>query len=110
VTHSRTAIIGGTGFVGRHLAARLGPEASVVISRRTGVDTGDVDALARTFEGCEVVAHCAGINREIGDQTYQRVHIKGTANVIEEVGGRRADPRLGPGLHDPQGRHDLRPR
>ena len=81
--HPRTAITGGTGFVGRHLAERLGPEASVVISRRTGVDTGDVDALARAFEGCEVVAHCAGINREIGDQTYQRVHIEGTANVIE---------------------------
>ena len=83
VTHPRTAITGGTGFVGRHLAERLGPEASVIISRRTGVDTGDVDALATAFAGCEVVAHCAGINREIGDQTYQRVHIEGTANVIE---------------------------
>lgn len=81
--HARTAITGGTGFVGRHLAERLGPEASVVISRRTGVDTSDVDALTRAFEGCEVVAHCAGINRAIGDQTYRRVHIEGTANVIE---------------------------
>ena len=26
------------------------------------------------------------------------------------MGGRRADPRLGARLHDPQGRHDLRPR
>lgn len=69
MTHPRTAITGGTGFVGRHLAERLGPEASVVISRRTGVDTTDVHALARAFEECEVVAHCAGINREIGDQT-----------------------------------------
>ncbi|WP_241842920.1 SDR family oxidoreductase [Agromyces albus] len=81
--HPRTAITGGTGFVGRHLAQQLGPGASVIISRRTGVDTSDVDALARAFEGCEVVAHCAGINREIGGQTYQRVHIEGTANVIE---------------------------
>lgn len=83
MTAPRTAITGGTGFVGRHLAARLGSEASVIISRRTGIDTSDVDALARAFEGCEVVAHCAGINREIGEQTYQRVHIDGTANVIE---------------------------
>ncbi|MGX5695443.1 SDR family oxidoreductase [Agromyces soli] len=83
MTPPRTAITGGTGFVGRHLAARLGPEASVVISRRTGVDTGDVEALTRAFEGCEVVAHCAGINREIGDQTYERVHLDGTRNVIE---------------------------
>jgi NADH dehydrogenase len=29
------------------------------------------------------VAHCAGINREIGDQTGKRVHIEGTTNVIE---------------------------
>ena len=82
MTHPRNAITGGTGFVGRHLAERLGPEASVIISRRTGVDTGDVDALTAAFAGCEVVAHCAGINREIGDQTYARVHIEGTRNVV----------------------------
>ena len=29
-----------------------------------------------------VVAHCAGINREIGTQTYQKVHIDGTRAVI----------------------------
>ena len=73
LTAPRTEITGGTGFVGRHLAERLSPEASVIISRRTGVDTSDVDALTAAFEGCEVVAHCAGINREIGDQTYQRI-------------------------------------
>src|SRR6516225_2637787 len=36
----------------------------------------------RGFSGCEVVAHCAGINREVGGQTYQRVHIEGTKNVV----------------------------
>jgi NADH dehydrogenase len=77
MTAPRTAITGGTGFIGRHLAERLGSEASVIISRRTG------EALARAFEGCEVVAHCAGINREISGQTYHRVHIEGSANVIE---------------------------
>lgn len=79
----KVAITGGTGFVGRHLAERLGADRSVVISRRTGVDVDDVDALTAAFAGCDVVAHCAGINREIGDQTYQRVHIDGTATVIE---------------------------
>jgi NADH dehydrogenase len=33
--------------------------------------------------GCEAVAHCAGINREIKEQTYDRVHIEGTSDVIE---------------------------
>lgn len=79
----RIAITGGTGFVGRHLAERLGPADTVVVSRRTGVDIDDVDALAAAFAGCEAVAHCAGINRELGDQMFQRVHIEGTRAVIE---------------------------
>ena len=79
----RVAITGGTGFVGRHLAARLGSEDTVVISRRTGVQIDDADALAAAFSGCEVVVHCAGINREIGDQTFDRVHVEGTRAVIE---------------------------
>ncbi|MGF4018159.1 NAD(P)H-binding protein, partial [Staphylococcus aureus] len=29
------------------------------------------------------VAHCAGINRELGDQTFQRVHVDGTRAVVE---------------------------
>jgi uncharacterized protein YbjT (DUF2867 family) len=79
----RVAITGGTGFVGRHLAERLDPADVVAISRRTGIDVDDADALAAAFEGCDVVAHCAGINRQIGNQTYQRVHADGTAAVIE---------------------------
>lgn len=77
----KVAITGGSGFVGRNLAERL-PDA-VPISRRTGVEIDDVDALAAAFQGCDVVAHCAGINREIGDQTFQRVHVEGTRAVVE---------------------------
>ncbi|MBW8871879.1 MAG: NAD(P)H-binding protein [Leifsonia sp.] len=87
----RVAITGGTGFVGRHLAERLDPDETVLISRRTGVDIDDVDALARAFAGCEVVAHCAGINREIGDQSFQRIHVDGTRAVVEAA--RRAGVR-----------------
>lgn len=78
----RVAITGGTGFVGRHLAERFAEDEVVLVSRRTGVAIDDVDALARAFEGCEVVAHCAGINRELGAQTFDRVHVKGTEAVI----------------------------
>lgn len=107
----RVAITGGTGFVGRHLAERLGTEQSVIVSRRTGVSLDDVDALTAAFAGCDVVAHCAGINREIGDQTFQRVHVDGTRAVVEAarragvqrivtVSFLRARPDCGSGYHE----------
>jgi len=85
VTRKRIAITGGTGFVGRHFAELLrerGHEA-VVLSRRTGGDIGDIDALTCAFEGCDAIAHLAGINRELGEQTYSRVHVQGTRHVVE---------------------------
>lgn len=78
----RVVITGGTGFVGAHVAERFDSDEVVVVSRRTGVATSDVEGLVRAFAGCEVVVHCAGINREIGDQTFRRVHVEGTAAVI----------------------------
>jgi NADH dehydrogenase len=78
----KIAITGGSGFVGRHLATRFDPDDVVAVSRRTGVKIDDVDALTAAFAGCDVVAHCAGINREIGDQTYRKVHVDGTRTVV----------------------------
>jgi len=81
----KVAITGATGFVGSHLARNLSAAGVgvVALSRRTGIDVADVDALASAFTGCSAVAHCAGINREIGSQTYRRVHVEGTQSVIE---------------------------
>jgi NADH dehydrogenase len=96
----KIAITGGTGFVGRHFARALIEERHevVLIARRHRHDLGlgkgsgvtivtasvdDVEALERAFAGCAIVAHCAGINREIGDQTYERVHVQGTTAVID---------------------------
>jgi nucleoside-diphosphate-sugar epimerase len=96
----RVAITGGTGFVGRHLAHDLvtkGHEAVLIargkdrrdesIYRLRGAsffaaDLSNPQELIKAFAGCEAVAHCAGINREIGAQTYQRVHIEATKNVV----------------------------
>ena len=82
---SRIAITGGTGFVGGHLAGRLRQDGHevIVIGRRAGIDVTDTSALARAFVGCEAVVHCAGINREIGNQTYRRVHVDGTEAVVQ---------------------------
>jgi nucleoside-diphosphate-sugar epimerase len=79
----RIAITGGTGFVGRNLAARLPASDTVVVSRRTGTEIDDVAALTAAFSGCDIVVHAAGINREIGDQTFARVHVAGTRAMIE---------------------------
>jgi len=89
----KIAITGGTGFIGSHLAQRLAAEGhEVVILARTSnraceqrfvsIDLSDSNVLAEAFAGCDAVAHCAGINREIGAQTYQKVHVEGTRNII----------------------------
>lgn len=111
-TAMRVAVTGGTGFVGGHLAARLSQQGHHVVLVARGVDRrpwarqvlqlprttlgpvgiGDADGLARAFADCQAVAHCAGINRQLGRQTYQAVHVQGTANVVraaEQAGVRR---------------------
>jgi len=86
----KIAITGATGFVGSHLTTRLTSEGHEVVRigrRRIGdaivqSSLDNVDQLNAAFADCKVVAHCAGINREIGDQTYARVHVEGTRNVV----------------------------
>jgi uncharacterized protein YbjT (DUF2867 family) len=89
----RVAITGATGFVGSHLADRLSSEGHEVvrIARRGPNREGEfviaeldnVDELVQGFTGCQAVAHCAGINREVDEQTYARVHVAATRNVVE---------------------------
>src|SRR5262245_46688941 len=89
----KVAITGATGFVGSHLATRLTSEGHEVVRlgrRLRPLDDGvlnnrldNVEQLTDAFAACNAVAHCAGINREIGAQTYERVHVAGTKNVVE---------------------------
>jgi NADH dehydrogenase len=98
----KVAITGATGFVGGHLAVTLAQRGHQVVAIARGVDRrpwaaevmstkdvslvsaglGDEEALRRAFAGCDAVAHCAGINRELGSQTYDVVHIVGTRHVV----------------------------
>jgi NADH dehydrogenase len=125
----RIAITGGTGFVGRTLARALSGAGHEVVLIARGVDQrdpaalelpratfhpiglDDPAALTRAFAGCEAVAHCAGINREVGAQTYRRVHVEGTRHVVRAAcaaGVRkiallsflRARPGCGSGYHE----------
>src|SRR6185369_3298526 len=89
----KIAITGAGGFVGTHLTQRLEAEGHVLVlmSRRARAaeprivvnSLSDITVLTRLFSGCTAVAHCAGINRELGSQTYQRVHVGATTNVVE---------------------------
>jgi len=125
----KIAITGGTGFVGRNIARVLVADGHEIVLVARGYDRtdpgirqlsqarffsmglNDAGLLARAFAGCEVVVHCAGINRELGRQTYQRVHVEGTRHVVEaarQAGARkivlisflRARPRCGSAYHE----------
>ncbi len=96
----KIAITGGTGFVGAHLAKSLSQHGHNVVVISRGLDernpeirtleraqfepigTSNEDDLYRAFVGCDAVVHCAGINREIAPGDFERIHVKGTQNVI----------------------------
>jgi uncharacterized protein YbjT (DUF2867 family) len=125
----KIAVTGGTGFIGRHLAAGLVSHGHHVVLVARGVDHSDsgtvaggktdfvaasIDdptALAAAFGGCESIAHCAGINRETGTQSYHGIHVEGTRNVVtaaKAVGAKkvvllsflRARPDCGSNYHE----------
>jgi NADH dehydrogenase len=105
----KIAITGASGLIGRALAHELAYAGHELVLIARGSDgrerklsrvphavfvpasITDEDALVKAFAGCEAVAHCAGINRELGPQTYERVHVEGTQAVV------RAAQRAGVG-------------
>lgn len=124
----RIAITGGAGMVGTHLSRSLlaAGHHVVLVSRsadatevdersgsveRVATSVTDESALEEAFDGCDAVAHLAGINREIGEQTYEAVHVRGTEVVVtacESTGVDRialasflrARPDCGSGYHE----------
>lgn len=123
----RIAITGRTGFIGNHLAQRLAADGHELVllarsergkktigapqTRFVASDLSDAAVLTEALAGCDAVAHCAGINREIGEQTYLRVHVEGTKNVVaaaKQAGVRkvalmsflRARPDCGSAYHE----------
>ncbi len=95
----KIAITGGTGFVGRNVARLLAAEGHSLVLIARGLDRTDpavpflgsfssqaldtVAELAKAMAGRDAIIHCAGINREIGEQTFKKVHIEGNQNVVE---------------------------
>jgi len=92
-------VTGATGFVGRQVVrelARSGHRVRVLV-RNSGNVAGfvrendaevaegnilDTASLQRACQGVVAVVHLVGIIREKGKQTYARVHVEGTRNVL----------------------------
>jgi uncharacterized protein YbjT (DUF2867 family) len=95
------AIVGATGFVGRHLAVRLAssdvpfrglarhPERARGLPAEVELvkaDILDADTLRAGFDGVDTVVHCAAITadrKEAYAGEYRRVHVEGTRNVVQ---------------------------
>jgi uncharacterized protein YbjT (DUF2867 family) len=103
----KVLVTGATGFVGHHLLpALLAAGHSVVALSRNGQGSraasgqdlgsfaqveyrkGDVASgtgLAEALAGVEAVIHLVGIIAEKGTQTFERVHVEGTRNLMTAV-------------------------
>ena len=95
-------ILGGSGFVGRHLASRLASEGHIinVVTRRKEAlrpllvlpgleiieaDIHDPQALAETFSGSDVVINLLGILNEFAHRTqkFEQLHEEIPRRVVE---------------------------
>lgn len=104
MTPLKLVILGGTGFVGRHLVARLAADGHAVtlLSRNLAshaerllppdvvlreVDVYDPTVLQRAFAGSDAVINLVGILNERGDngRGFRRAHVELTKLVIASM-------------------------
>jgi NADH dehydrogenase len=95
----RVAIFGGTGFLGRRIAARLaeaGIEARVAVrspgaavrgERQTAVyaDVRDETSVGMALEGCDAAVNAVGQYLEKGAASFPAIHELGARNVAHQV-------------------------
>lgn len=101
MSHKRIVVLGGTGFVGRHLVSRLCTDGHqvTVLSRnldahyvrflppgaqRVSCDVYDSAALVRAFHGADAVINLIGILNEAGNtgQGFRRAHSELSYRVV----------------------------
>ena len=97
-------VTGASGFVGRHICAGLvkigHPVRGLVrqipvrkyqvdgVEYVRGADVSDALTLTpEMFQGAEAIIHLVGIIQEVKSkgQTFQRIHVEGTRNVVDEA-------------------------
>jgi uncharacterized protein YbjT (DUF2867 family) len=97
----RTAVLGGSGFIGRYIVQRLAARGDVITvgCRRAeeakflkplgdvgqiatlNLTIGDEQILPAFLAGNNALVNCVGILRESGSQTFDRVHHSGPARL-----------------------------
>jgi NADH dehydrogenase len=100
MTTSRVCILGGSGFVGSHLASHLSKRGitSRIITRHpqrqgnlavnpgmqlVSADLFDIHSLAEQFTGCDAIINLIGILNENDQQTFRRLHVELVDLVVE---------------------------
>lgn len=97
----RILVTGGTGVVGRSTVTALLQRGHVVqlLSRHADRDArqwphgvnpirgniADASTIAGAADGCDAVLHLTAIVDEHGNQTFERVNVEGTRNVVREA-------------------------
>lgn len=97
----RILVTGGTGVVGRSTVTALIQHGHVVnlLSRRARRDAeqwpqgvhpyagnvADAGTIGPAIEGCDVVLHLTAIVDESGSNTFERINVEGTRNVVREA-------------------------
>jgi uncharacterized protein YbjT (DUF2867 family) len=82
---ARILIVGGTGFIGRHIAGRLMAAGhSILAAGRGDVDIArdDPTRLRARVSGFDVVVNCAGLVRDEGANTMDAVHAEGAMRLF----------------------------
>lgn len=96
----KICVLGGTGFIGQHLAARLANRgyALRVLTRHPqrhreiellpnaeliGADIHDPTGLAAQFQGCDAVINLVGVLHEYSNQSFRSVHVALPQRIIE---------------------------
>ena len=97
----RSAVLGGSGFIGRYVVQRLAARGDVIAvgCRRAegarflmpqgnvgqiaalNLDIGDEEVLPAFLAGNEALVNCVGILSESGPQSFERVHHTGPARL-----------------------------
>lgn len=93
----KITLIGGTGFVGSHLAPKLLAQGHEVTVTGRGdreppfqdpnlsfakVSSSDGVSIVKAIKEADAVINCVGVNREVKGNTFDMAHITGTNNLL----------------------------